>query len=204
MDDIFDAAIPDRCHAGEETGESSQENVWVTASQRGDVLAFNRLVLKWEKNIYNLSLRLLRDPNEAAEATQEVFLTAFKAIRKFRRDAAFSTWIYRITVNHCINRLQRRPENIFYSLDSDEGNQTVLNNFSSKESQEDDLIQRETRRRVRNALEFLSPRERIVLELRFYQDLKFEEISDILRMPISTVKSRFYSGLEMLRVRLRQ
>ena len=86
------------------------------ASQRGDAVSFNRLVLKWERPIYNLSLRMLRDADEAAEATQEVFLLAFKGIRRFRLDAQFSTWLYRIAANHCTSRLRKRPPGVHLSL----------------------------------------------------------------------------------------
>ena len=89
-DQLMDAGVP----------EGVQESAWVSASQRGDALCFNRLVLKWEKPIYNLCLRMLLDQDEAAESAQEVFCSAFKNIQRFRRDARFSTWLYRIAVNH--------------------------------------------------------------------------------------------------------
>src|SRR5512146_866188 len=91
------------------TSDQAQEISWISASRRGDTRSFNRLVLKWEKTIYNMALRMLQDREEAAEATQEVFLLAFKSIRRFRGDSKFSTWIYRIVLNHCITRLKQRP-----------------------------------------------------------------------------------------------
>ena len=115
------------------SADQAQENSWVSASQRGDAQSFNRLVLKWEKPVYNLALRMLHDREEAAEATQEIFLLAFKSIRRFRRDSKFSTWLYRIAINHCVTRVRQTPAGIHLSLD-DEGAQpgppeqlTVLN-----------------------------------------------------------------------------
>ena len=110
MDNILDSVLPEKRSSRVEAGDPSQESAWVISSQKGDVVSFNRLVLKWEKKIFNLSLRILKDPNDAAETTQEVFLVAFKRIRQFRQDASFATWLYRIAVNHCTNRLHRRPE----------------------------------------------------------------------------------------------
>ena len=202
MDNILDSALPEKRSTRVEAGDSNPEMAWVTSSQRGDVVSFNRLVLKWEKKIFNLSLRILRDPNEAAEATQEAFMIAFKRIRQFRQDSSFATWLYRITVNHCTNRLQRRPEGIHFSLDSSSDGLTLRKNLVTGESQEEALIQAETQQRVRNALESLSPEQRIVMELRFFQELKFEQIAEIVEAPLSTVKSRFYSGLEGLKLRL--
>jgi len=202
MDNILDSALPEKRSSRVEAVDSGQESAWVTSSQGGDVVSFNRLVLKLEKKIFNLSLRVLRDPNEAADATQEVFLVAFKRIRQFRQDSSFATWLYRIAVNHCTNRLQRRPEGVHFSLDSSEDGQALRKNLATEESQEETLIFAETQRRVRNALEFLPPEQRVVMELRFFQELKFEQIAEIVEAPLSTVKSRFYTGLEVLKIRL--
>src|SRR5262249_43205695 len=117
MEEILDSALPKNRALNIEDGEGSQECAWVTASQRGDAASFNRLVLKWERPIYNLSLRMLRDPDEAAEATQEVFLLAYKNIRRFRLHSQFSTWLYRIAANHCTSRLRKRPQGVQVSLE---------------------------------------------------------------------------------------
>ena len=202
MESILDSALPEERSSRVEAVDSGQESAWVTSSQAGDVVSFNRLVLKWEKKIFNLSLRILRDPNEAADATQEVFLIVFKRIRQFRQDSSFATWLYRIAVNHCTNRLQRRPEGVHFSLDSSEDGQALRKNLATEESQEETLIYAETQRRVRNALEFLPPEQRVVMELRFFQELKFEQIAEIVEAPLSTIKSRFYTGLEVLKIRL--
>jgi RNA polymerase sigma-70 factor (ECF subfamily) len=187
-----DAGAPDRV----------QEAAWVDSSRHGDALAFNRLVLRWEKPIYNLSLRMMQDRDEAAEATQEIFCSAFKNIRRFRKDAKFSTWLYRIAVNQCITRLRRRPPGLHLSLD-DQGPDSPLKGWApAQESHEQEIIREEDRRRVRQAMERLPADHRAVVELKFYQDLTFEDISEAVEAPLSTVKSRFYAGLEMLKLRL--
>ncbi len=183
--------------------ENAQENAWVAASQGGDTLAFNRLVLKWERTIYNLALRMLQDPDEAAEATQEVFLSAYTNIRRFRRDSKFSTWLYRIAVNHCITRARRRPQGAHVSMDSDEHGAREADRLRAVgDSQEGDLLRAESRRRVRTALAFLPPEQRVVVELKFLQEQTFEDIASVLQVPLSTIKSRLYAGLDLLKVRL--
>ncbi len=190
------------------TGSSSfssgeeQEGSWIFASQRGDTRAFNRLVLKWEKTIYNVALRMLRDREEASEATQEVFLSAFRSIRRFRRDAKFSTWIYRIALNHCATRLKQRPPGTHFSLDHERADEKPVPQLQVAGSQVGELMQREQRARVMTALSHLPSDQQAVIELKFFQERTFDEIAEILEVPLSTIKSRLYSGLEMLKVRL--
>jgi RNA polymerase sigma-70 factor (ECF subfamily) len=195
--------IPHERASNAENPGAAQESAWIAASQRGDVAAFNRLVLRWEKPIYNLSLRMLADPDDADDATQEVFLSAFRNIRRFRHDARFSTWLYRIAVNHCISRLRRRPPGAHYSLDDrSETAGPILDQLPARHSQEREMLVEESRSRVRRALEHLTPEQRAVVELKFFQELTFEEIAGVVQVPLSTIKSRLYSGLELLKTRL--
>ncbi|HVN80644.1 MAG TPA: sigma-70 family RNA polymerase sigma factor [Terriglobia bacterium] len=182
--------------------EDLQEEAWVTASQKGDTLAFNRLVLKWEGPIYNLALRMLQHEDEAAEATQEVFLLAFRNIGRFRRESRFSTWLYRIASNHCTTHLRQRPVEAHCSLDDDKLEMTLGPLLPVEESHEKELLNEESRQRVARALGRLSPEQRIVVELKFFKELTFEEISQVVQVPLSTVKTRLYSGLEALKSRL--
>jgi len=202
MEETLDSAIPHHEPVDSKSSDTIQEVHWVKASQRGDALAFNRLVLKWERSIYNLNLRMLQDPDEAAEATQDVFLSAFRGIRHFRRTAKFSTWLYRIACNHCLSRLRERPQGIHYSLDDFAPENPAHQSLPAHDSHEGELLGKEQRNGVRKALEHLSPDQRAVVELKFYQELTFEEIAEILQLPLSTIKSRLYSGLEALKVRL--
>ena len=202
MGESLESAIDDSHSPASSAGETGQEAIWVAASRSGDSLAFNRLVLRWEKRIYNLTLRMLGDKDEAEEATQEVFLSAFRGIRRFRHDAKFSTWLYRIAVNQCITRLRRKPPGIHCSLDDQDSDARPLVELPAHESHEAEFLLEESRRKVRNALEHLPPEQRTVVELKFFQELTFEEISGIVDMPASTVKSRLYAGLEVLKVRL--
>jgi RNA polymerase sigma-70 factor (ECF subfamily) len=184
------------------SSDQEQESSWIFASQRGDTRAFNRLVLKWEKDIYNVALRMLRDREDAAEATQEVFLLAFKSIRRFRGDAKFPTWIYRIAINHCLTRLKQRPPGSHFLLDHERNSGNPVAQLRVAGSQVSELMQREQQNRVLSALSHLPADQQAVIELKFFQERTFEEIAAILETPLSTIKSRLYSGLEMLKTRL--
>ena len=190
--------------AGKRSASSSgktQEDLWVAASRKGDAQSFNRLVLKWEKTVYNIALRMLQDREEAAEATQDIFLRAYRNIGRFRRDASFSTWIHRIAINHCISGLRRRPPGIHQSLD-DDGSEEPAVQLQVSDTQIDTIIRSEQQRRICKALSHLIPEQRAAIELKFFQDMTFEDIAAVLETPLSTIKSRIYAGLEILKVRL--
>ena len=182
--------------------EQVEENSWVAESQGGDASVFNRLVLKWERTVYNMASRILQDKDEAAEATQEIFLQAFKNIRRFRRDSLFSTWIYRIALNQCLSRIRCRPPGTHFSLDDGNAVSRPAESLRVAGTQDGELIRAENRSRVQAALSFLPPDQRVVVELKFFQELTFEDIAGVLDIPLSTIKSRLYAGLEMLKVRL--
>jgi RNA polymerase sigma-70 factor (ECF subfamily) len=199
MSETADSVLGNKQSAGV---SADQEYAWVSASREGDTLAFNRLVLKWERTVYNVALRMLQDREEAAEATQEVFFLAFKGIRRFRGDSRFSTWLYRIALNHCVTRAKQRPPGAHFSLDDANESIGSAEQLRIAETQSSELIRAEKRKRVLTALSHLPPDQRAVVELRFFQDLTFEDIAAVLETPLSTVKSRLYAGLETLKIRV--
>ena len=192
MEEILDRGMTGA--AGRSGSAEALEREWVDASRRGDSAAFNRLVLAWESTVYNLALRMLHDPDEAAETTQDVFLRAYRSIHRFRGSARFSTWLYRIAANRCLSRLRRRPPGYESS--------SVPSEPARPESQEAVLLRAERARSVTRALRELGPDQQAVVELKIFQDRSFEEVAAILDAPVSTIKSRFYTSLEILRRRL--
>ena len=182
--------------------DSDRESVWIAASQNGEVRAFNFLVLKWEKRVYNIALRMLRSRAEAEEATQETFLLAWRNIQRFSRNAKFSTWLCRIAINHCLTRIQQRPPGLHQTL-PEENEARCPSGFQIAETQTESLLRDERRRRILDAMARLSPDQRAVIELKFFQEMTFEEIGAALNVPLSTIKSRLYSGLAELRVKLK-
>jgi len=183
------------------TLDSVQEAAWIRASQSGDLMAFNRLVLKWEHTIYNLTLRMLQNPEDAAETTQEIFFAAFRNISRFRKNSRFSTWLYRIAVNHCLTRLRRRPP-VHYSLEAECEIPGFDTRSSRRHQQDEELLRSERRQKILDSLSLLPDDQRVVIELKFFQEETFDQISRILDVPLSTVKSRFYAALDHLKDRL--
>lgn len=195
-------AVMNGLSKGAEIASSDQESVWIAAGRSGDVRAFNSLVLKWEKRVYNIALRMLQNREEAEEAAQETFLLAWRNIRSFRRDAKFSTWLCRIVINHCLTRLQQRPPGLHQTL-PEENEAFCQSGFQVAETQTESLLRGERQRLVLDAMARLTPDQRAVVELKFFQEMTFEEIGAVLNIPLSTIKSRLYSGLAELRTKLK-
>jgi RNA polymerase sigma-70 factor (ECF subfamily) len=178
--------------------ESISDAACVRRLQRGDVNAFEILVRRHEKAIFNLVYRMLGDYDDAAETSQEVFLSAYRAIGQFRGDANFSTWIYRIALNHAITRRKNTSlrQKRFISIDGTD--MTDDAQIGPAET----LEKKELRERVQRALNELDPEDATVILLRDLQDIPYEDIARVLKIPVGTVKSRLHRARQALKARL--
>ena len=166
----------------------------------GEPDAFNLLVRRWERQIYGLTLRMLGRDDEAKDATQDTFISAYRNLAKFRGEAKFSSWIYRIALNICNTKLRGRPRDTFSIEQQREA--TGFELAAETEDLGDDIQRQQVANHVRRALQGLPPDMRQVIIMKEYDGLKFIEIADVLSIPISTVKTRMYTGLNELRKRL--
>ena len=167
----------------------------------GEADAFGVLVRRWERQIYSLALRMLSHEEAARDVCQETFLSAFRNLSKFRGEAQFSSWLYRITLNQCNTYLRRTQTRANVSLDE----QLEAGAPEPAQAAElvDEVIERQQRaRHLRKALAAIPPEMRQVVVMKEYEGLKFQEIAEILGLPVSTVKTRLYTGLTQLRRRL--
>ena len=179
-------------------GRSDEE--LVEACQAGESSAFDLLVARWEDKIRGASYRLLGSEDEARDAAQEAFLKAYKGLPAFKGEAQFSSWLYRIAVNLCRDRLRRRKGKTLVSLEALEDAGPVI---ATREPGAHELVEQlDLRRAVRRAIAELSEEQREVVILKEYQGLTFLEIAQALDLPVSTVKTRLYRGLGQLRLRL--
>lgn len=176
-----------------------QEQKWIHAAREGDQNAFAELVRLYEKKVFALTLRMCKNPEDAAEAAQEAFLAAWQGLPNFRGDAAFSTWLYRLASNACVDLLRREGRHrdaAGPSFNDDEANLEVPDTAASPH----DLAERaELRAQVEDGLAALSPEHREVLVLREIHQLSYDEISRILNLDTGTVKSRISRGRRQLR-----
>jgi RNA polymerase sigma-70 factor (ECF subfamily) len=184
-----------------ETVGTSDEQI-VERALAGDAEAFGEIVLRWERRIFALSYGILGREEDARDATQETFIAAFRNLSGFRGDAKVSSWLHRIAVNQCITRQRRakvRGETSLEAREEDGGAQFA----STSEANPDEQTEgRERTEAVRRAVNSLPPELRSVVVMKEFEDLTFQEIAATLGVPLSTVKSRLYTALKQLRMRL--
>ena len=180
------------------------DNSLIARTLSGETEAFSVLVKRWERPIYSLAFRMLGRDEEARDACQEAFLSAYRNLSKFRGDAKFSSWMYRITLNACHSR-RRQSSIVSYSLDTEDENGKRWEIEDTKNESLPDRMQRDEQAAlVRKALQALPPEMRQIIVMKEYEEMTFLEISEILNIPLSTVKSRLYTGLQQMRLRLSQ
>ena len=171
----------------------------VARSQRGDADSFNELVLRWERPIYALAYRTIGREEDARDVCQETFLRAFRALPGFRGQAKFSSWLYRIALNLCrdwIRRERRAPV-----VQPPEGVDLIEMAAAAEpsESIEELVARQDLARAVERAMALLPEEQRTAIVLKEYHGLTFQEIADLVGCPLSTVKTRLYQGLTVLR-----
>jgi RNA polymerase sigma factor (sigma-70 family) len=171
----------------------------IAESQRGDLHAFNQLVLKYQTTVYNLAYRILGDGDAAADATQDAFVSAYKAIGRFR-GGSFKAWLLRIVTNASYDQLrvkQRRPTDSLDDMLVDPDHDSTLRDES--ESPEEFALRQELGSAIQGGLGGLPPDQRVVLILSDIEGLSYEEIADVTHVSLGTVKSRLSRARSKLR-----
>ena len=176
-----------------------QEQIWIAAAQKGDQEAFAALVRLYEKRVLALTRRMCRNPADAEEAAQEAFLAAWQGLPFFRGDASFSTWLYRLASNACVDLLRREGRHRAAagpSLNDEALNVDIPDGSASPQEAAE---RSELRQQIEDGLSALSPEHRQVLILREMHQLTYDEIADTLSLDVGTVKSRISRGRKQLR-----
>lgn len=185
------------------------DEVLMQRIKMGDIGAFDVLVRRWEHKLLNLIHRIIGDPETSRDIRQEVFLRVYQAAKRYRSESQFSTWLYRIAINCSISELRkmkrRRTIPLTMPYQYENGEQQSLDDvLADPNPQPDESMQQdEIARYIQSALQRLPEEQRVVVILRHYEGLKFQQIASILDCPLGTVKSRMRNGLEKLRVILK-
>ncbi|MCC6069298.1 RNA polymerase sigma factor RpoE [Ferrovum sp. PN-J185] len=178
----------------------------VERAQMGDKRAFEMLVVKYQRKLSRLISRLVRDPGEVEDVTQESFIKAYRALASFRGDSAFYTWLYRIGVNTAKNYLvsmgRRAPTSTLIDNDEAEsyGESDLLKDVNTPEAE---LMSRQIAETVNNSMDALPDELRTAIRLREIEGLSYEEIASIMNCPIGTVRSRIFRAREAIAEKLR-
>jgi RNA polymerase sigma-70 factor (ECF subfamily) len=181
---------------------TEDERLLLKKSKNGQPDAFERLIAEHQKRVYNIALRMLGNPEDASDAAQEVFIRVFKSLHGFKGQSSFSTWIFRITKNVCLDELRKRKRRNFISIDKeiDYGDGAVKLQIEDERFTPEESAERaELSYNVRNSIAKLPEQHRILIILRDIQNFSYDEIARILQIPDGTVKSRINRARKALR-----
>lgn len=187
------------------TVENLEKKRLLSRAKNGDMEAFEQLILEHEKIVYNVALRMMNHREDAGDIAQEVFIKAFRSIANFDERATFSTWIYRITVNTCIDEMRKRKGKQNFSLDSeteDEEGSWKQQVADKGETPEESLLRNEEQSEIVVALNTLSEDHKMVVILRDIRGLSYEEIAEATGASLGTVKSRLSRGRNQLKAEI--
>ena len=182
-----------------------QEKDLIRKAKQGDMLAFEELILKHEKIVYNLALRMMNHSEDAMDISQEVFLKAYRSLSNFDERSAFSTWLYRITHNTCIDEIRKRKGKQTYSLEEDlesEDGSMQRQVADDGDTPEESLMRKEQKSEILRALDTLSEEHKAAIILRDVKGLSYEEIAEILELSLGTVKSRINRARNQLKTEI--
>ncbi len=174
----------------------------VARSMDGDADSFNQLIKRWERPIYALAYRTIGREEEARDVCQETFLRAFRALPGFRGQAKFSSWLYRIALNLCRDWMRRQRRTPTVQAPEDVDIADLAAEHGPSESIETLVGRRQLGRAVAAAMARLPEEQRTAIVLKEYHGLTFQEIAEMQGVPLSTVKTRLYQGLSVVRRQL--
>jgi RNA polymerase sigma-70 factor (ECF subfamily) len=183
---------------------SPQIDSLIRAAQRGDQDAFEQLVRAHDQSVLRLAMNLLRSPDDARDVYQEAFLRVYRNLDSFRFDCSFHTWLYRIVTNICLDQLRKRKVRkeesaVVETSDGSIDRMEALEEEAAHANPERTCWNRELKQRIENALQDLTPRERMVFELRHYQGLRLRNIGDLLGTTEEAAKNCLFRATRKMR-----
>lgn len=178
-----------------------QDELLIRRAQRGDADAFEQLLLEHQKNVYNLCYRMAGNPDDAMDLSQETFLRAWRCLDQYQFASAFSTWLYRLCSNICIDflRRRRRQQTVPLTFEDADGEEQTYAVPDAQPLPEEQVELKLTRETLAAAMAQLLPEHRAVLQLRVVNEMSYEQIADVLDIRIGTVKSRLSRARNQLK-----
>ena len=176
------------------------EEILIAKSKQGDLSAYGELVERHQNMVYNLTLKLLGSQEDAKDASQEIFINAYRALPGFQGEAGFSTWLYRVASNKCLDFLRKknRERERNYSLEEGFSQEVVSCQYGPEEA----FLLKERQERLKKAVTELPETYRLVLVLHHYQGLSYREVAGIMGLPEKTVATRLHRAKQLLRNKL--
>ena len=178
-----------------------QDELLIRRAQRGAADAFEQLLLEHQKNVYNLCYRMAGIPDDAMDLSEETFLRAWRCLEQYQFASAFSTWLYRLCSNICIDflRRRRRQQTVPLTFEDADGEEQTYAVPDAQPLPEEQVELKLTRETLAAAMAQLLPEHRAVLQLRVVNEMSYEQIADVLDIQIGTVKSRLSRARNQLK-----
>ena len=180
----------------------------VQQAQAGDRDALAALIASQQTYVYSIAMSLMHNPADAADMTQESFIRLLRSLGTYRGETKFTTWLYRLVTNICLDGLRRRGrpvESLDEPVSAEEDSPTTRDRLADSDrwtQPEQELELRESASEVRQALEALPPAQRLALTLHYFDDMRYEDIAETMNVPLNTVKSHIRRGKERLALAL--
>jgi len=172
------------------------------AIDKGDQKAYAELMVRYRDSIYFMLLKMVNNKDDADDLTIEAFGKAFKRLSQYTPNYAFSTWLFKIATNNCIDFIRKKKNNNTFSIDktfeNEEGNELSMEIRAEILDPEEKVMKKEKIKMMREIVEKLKPRYKVLIELRYFEELSYEEISEKLELPIGTVKAQLFRARELL------
>ena len=178
------------------------EKILINRCMNGDIEAFEELISDYEKRVFNIAFRMIGNYNDAEDISQEIFIKVFKSIKNFKGNSSFYTWLYRIVVNECYDIAKKKKKILAFSIDTPivTGEDEIQRDIKDRgKLPEEEYENKELRKEIQKALNMVSNEHRTMIVLRDVQGFSYDEISEMLKCPPGTVKSRINRARKALK-----
>ncbi|MEM6343298.1 MAG: sigma-70 family RNA polymerase sigma factor [Bacteroidota bacterium] len=185
---------------------TKEDRELVAAAQRGEQPAFETLLKKYRKSVYYMLLKMVKNADDAEDLTQEAFAKAFNSINKFDSKYAFSTWLFRIATNNCIDFIRKKRVqtiSIDQSVEGDDGSNMTFDVKDDDLDPNDTMLKKQRAKYLTMAIDRLPEKYRVLVELRYFKEFSYDEVAKELDIPLGTVKAQLFRARELLNQELK-
>jgi RNA polymerase sigma-70 factor (ECF subfamily) len=178
-----------------------EDRVLVADAKKGDAKAFEKLESKYRKSVYYMLLKMVKNADDAEDLTQEAFAKAFVSIHKFDSKYAFSTWLFRIATNNCIDFIRKKrvmTVSIDQPVEGDDGSSMRFDVRDHNLDPNQTMLKKQRKQYLAKAIDRLPEKYRTLVDLRYFQELSYEEVANELQIPLGTVKAQLFRARELL------
>ena len=175
----------------------NEEKIWLEKARKGDKVAFSKLIEMYQKPVYNITYRMLNNRAEAEDAAQEVFIRAFSRLHSYKPQYKFSSWLFSITSNYCIDQIRKRKGDVILMEDDSISTNSIFVDNSSQWPEEQTIIN-EQQATIQALLQRLEPEYRLVVVLHYWYGLSYKEIANICKTSLGTIRSRLFRARKQM------